>query len=517
MSHVGDWPKNGERRLEYNVAVRTFTGDWYAAAELYRQWSLNQPWAQKPLHRRSDVPAWLLDSPPHIIIQAAGLTDLGPGDPNLQFLPYSKLVPLLDTISNRAGAPVVALLMSWERPGPWVYPDSFPPVGGEQSFREFAQLARDREWHVGSYANGTRWVIAQLWTGYDGEKYFEEHRGAKTVCRTHEGQGWRDNWDWSWRPSYACCLGVPMTREIAIRFVKHLVDGGLDWIQFLDQNVGCATFPCYASDHGHPPLPGRWMTLGMQALLDAFRKLAAEAEEQSQGKRKLAFSVERPPNEYFMPNFQICDARVRPPGHPGYEKQFIPLYHFLYHDFVLIHGGFAFAPMPYNMPIRSAYNLVVGEIPGGVLTGDGRLLNKDTEDYGPWEPAYGNFEDDLAMLRTTSALRRGKAKNFLVYGRMQSPPRLSGIKTIEWRWENTFYQVPAVFHGAWQSPEELFGIVLANWTKDSQPVSIMDGRLGERVLISVSSDELKSQTSLLKSGQFEISLPPLSCALVEAA
>jgi hypothetical protein len=298
---VGDWPKNGERQLEYIVAVRTFTGDWYAAAELYRQWSLTQPWAQKPLYRRSDVSDWLLDSPPHIIIQAAGLTDLGPGDPNLQFLPYPKLVPLLETISNRVGAPVVALLMSWERPGPWVYPDCFPPVGGEQSFREFAQLAKDREWHVGSYANGTRWVIAQLWTGYDGEKYFEEQGGEKTICRTHQGQGWRDNWDWSWRPSYACCLGVRMTREIGAGFVKHLVDDGLDWIQCLDQNVGCATFPCYASDHGHPPMPGRWMTLGMQALLDAFRELAVEAEEQTQGKRKLAFSVERPPNDTSCP------------------------------------------------------------------------------------------------------------------------------------------------------------------------------------------------------------------------
>jgi hypothetical protein len=173
--------------------------------------------------------------------------------------------------------------------------------------------------------------------------------------------------------------------------------------------------------------------------------------------------------------------------------------------------------MPYNMPIRSAYNLVVGEIPGGVLTGDGRLLNRDTEDYGPWEPAYGNFDDDLAMLRTTTALRRGKAKDFLVYGRMQSPSNPTEIKTIEWRWENTYYQVPAVFHAAWQSPDGRFGIVLANWTKDSQPVSILDGRLGERVLISVSSGELKSQTALVKGGRLETSLPPLSCALVEDA
>ena len=64
MAHIGDWPSTGERTLEYDVVLGTFTGDWYAAADLYRQWALQQPWAT-PLQRRTDVPAWLLDSPPY--------------------------------------------------------------------------------------------------------------------------------------------------------------------------------------------------------------------------------------------------------------------------------------------------------------------------------------------------------------------------------------------------------------------------------------------------------------------
>ncbi len=31
-----------------------------------------------------------------------------------------------------------------------------------------------------------------------------------------------------------------------------------------------------------------------------------------------------------------------------------------------------------EIPIRNAYNFVVGEIPGATLQGDGLLLNKDT-------------------------------------------------------------------------------------------------------------------------------------------
>ena len=68
---------------------------------------------------------------------------------------------------------------------------------------------------------------------------------------------------------------------------------------------------------------------------------------------------------------------------------FIPLYHFLYHEMIIIQGGFGAGPEPYHMPIRNAYNLVVGEIPRAVMKGDGKLLNKDTFNWAPWEGERG--------------------------------------------------------------------------------------------------------------------------------
>jgi hypothetical protein len=41
---------------------------------------------------------------------------------------------------------------------------------------------------------------------------------------------------------------------------------------------------------------------------------------------------------------------------------FSPLYTFLYHEFVVMQGGFGAGPEPYHTPIRSACNLVMGEI-----------------------------------------------------------------------------------------------------------------------------------------------------------
>lgn len=515
ISHVGDWPRKGERQLPYDVVVRTFAGDWYDAADLYRQWSLTQPWAQKPLYRRMDVPSWLLDSSPHIIVRIQGQLDVGPVEPNPEFLPYPKIIPLLEKISNRINSGVTPVVMSWERPGPWIYPDCFPPAGGDQSLKEFTELARNHGWHVGSFCNGTRWVTHHYWSGYNGEQYFLEHDGEKSVCRTHDQKLWEENWAQTWRPSYAGCLSVQKTQEIAVRFVERLIDDGLDWIQFLDQNVGCSTFPCFARDHGHADSPGGWMTSSMQQLLDSFKKMGQETERQSAGKRRIVFSVETPPNEYFMPNFQVCDVRVIPPGHSGYEKRFIPLYHFLYHEFVLMQGGFGYAPEPYHMPIRTSYNLVVGEIPGGVITGDGRLLNRDTNNWAPWEPQVGDNEDSLETLRRAISLRRGKGKDYLVYGRMQSPASISMIKTIQWQWEGIDNHVPAVFHSAWRDPQGKFAVVLANWTKEQQPISIADQRLGEKVLLSESLDQMKSETRQVNGGMLDMILPPLSCVLVE--
>ncbi|MDP6503904.1 MAG: DUF6259 domain-containing protein, partial [Planctomycetota bacterium] len=158
MAHVGDWPTQGQRILEYEVVMRSFQGDWYDAADMYRNWSLKQKWAT-PLTKRKDIPEWLLESPPHITIRLQGYVDAGPTPAIEEFLPYEKCIPLLEGIAQSVDAPLVAVLMSWERGGPWVYPDCFPPVGGDESLTRFAGMARERGWHVGSFCNGTRWVM----------------------------------------------------------------------------------------------------------------------------------------------------------------------------------------------------------------------------------------------------------------------------------------------------------------------------------------------------------------------
>jgi len=505
VAHVGDWP-DGARTLEYDVLLGSFTGDWYAAAELYRSWALGQHWAA-PLRQRTDVPAWLLDSPPYITVRPQGVLDAGPVCPVEEFLPYEKIIPLLDGVSKRVGAPLVAVIMGWERGGSWVYPDCFPPIGGDESVTNFTRMARERSWHIGSFCNGTRWVTAHAWNGYDGEAYFRAHQGERGVSRMPSGALWEECWDRAWRPSYACCLGARETRGIARDFVRRLLGWGLESIQFFDQNCGAATFPCFAQDHEHPPLPGKWMKEAMARIIGEFHAAADEL-----GEREVIHSTEMPANEFCLPLYQECDVRVQPPGYGGNA---VPLYHYLYHECIVMQGGMGGGPEPYHLPIRNAYNCVLGEIPGAVLTSDGTLLNKDTYNWAPWEPKVGNNDHALEVIRTATALRRGPGRDFLVFGRMQTPAEVGEIDTITWEWGSRVFRVPAVFHAAWSAPDGRFGIVLANWTGRRRRVRLADPRLGTAATVHASGAKLTRRRLNLTNGPAAITVPALGCVLVE--
>jgi len=507
VAHVGEWPRVGMRELEYDVLVGSFTGDWHAAAEMYRSWSLEQKWAT-PLHERDDVPEWLLDSPPHITLRLQGQLDDGPVFPVVEFLPYEKSIPLLAKVAERVEAPLVAVIMSWERGGPWVYPDCFPPVGGDESVTRFAAMARERGWHVGSFCNGTRWVMGHKWNGYDGHEYLERHGGEASVCRTSTGEPWTETWDASWRPSSACCMGSELTRDIAVDFVQRLIGWGLESIQFFDQNVNASTFPCFAADHDHPAVPGKWMVRRMEQMVGAFQELAREA-----GEDDAIQSVECPCNEYSLPLFQQCDVRVSPPSSIG-DPHFVPVYHYLFHECMIMHGMMGHGPEPYHLPIRNALNGVLGEIPGAVMIGDGSLLNKDTANWADWEPPVGSDDDALEMVRTITAMRRGPGRPYLVYGRMQPPAPIDGIETIRWEYDGRERGVPALFHAAWQSPTGDLGVVMANWTTDEQTVTIADPRLGQQVAVHTAGAALTCQTIDMADEGAAVTLPPLSCVLV---
>ena len=434
LAHLGD-----PATVDTEVVVGGFTGDWEDAALLYREWALTQPWAARPLAVREDVPAWLLDSPMPVVIRAAGVVDDGPADPNPAFVPYERALPALDALAEATGGPLMPILMAWEREGPWVYPESLPPIGGAASFAAFTAAARERGWHAGTFCDGTRWVVGHRFSGYDGRDHFVAAggpgraspgpRAASRGRRTGTRSGAR---------AIPACLAVDRTREIARDYVATLAgELGLDMIQFFDQNLGGTTFPCYAEDHPHPSVPGPWMTSEMTAFMGEVHDTAVAAAATSRAggttpgpAPTIAISVESAPAEVHLGSIQLCDIRAVVDGHRATDPLWdgaVPLFHFLYHELLPIQGGFGWAPEPHHVALRNAWNLVIGELPGGVLTPSGRLLDRDTVNWAPWDAPVEDADAGLAVLRHGLALRRGAGRDHLVFGRMERTARVRGI------------------------------------------------------------------------------------------
>lgn len=505
FSHVGNWTVR--RELEYGICLKGFAGDWYDGAQVYRTWSDTQKWARR-LSEHKTLPDWMTDSPTLLMIRLQGALDMGPAQANDGFLPYDRLDEKVRRLNEQVPGPVMPILMAWEKGGPWVYPECFPPAGGLDGMRRFAQSQKQNGNRTGTYSNGTRWVTAHDWSGYDGTKYYEEHDGGKSVCLTSDGRPWKQDWDTTWRPSYTCCMGAEQTREIAEHYIKTMIGNGVDWIQFLDQNNGCAVFPCFSKEHGHDETPGRWMTQSLEELFDRMDALKNIAKQQEG--RDIVYSVEGPSNEYFIPRLDICDSRVNPRGNPNVEENQVPLYQYLYHDYILLNGGFGYGPEPYHMEIKNALNLVSGQIPGAVLMDDGHIQNQDTDNWAPWGEQPGSQAAAVTMLNTANTLRRGAAKRYLVYGKMQRPVAAEGIEQVCWQYGKKNSEHPAVFHSAWTTPEGRFAAVFANWTNKEQTVELYDERLADGMTTTVCG-------TTIKMGMFSrsVTLPAWGAVLVE--
>jgi hypothetical protein len=121
------------------------------------------------------------------------------------------------------------------------------------------------------------------------------------------------------------------------------------------------------------------------------------------------------------------------------------------------------------------------------------------------------------MIRTVTATRRGPGRDFLVFGRMQRPCLTRNVRKIRWVHGTTKRALDAVFHACWTAPDGRYAIVLANWTTQRQPVTVDDANLGGRAVVHIVSRRSVRAERAVRKHRVRVTLPPLSCAVVEAA
>ncbi len=479
----------GETKLPYHVVIGTFHGDWYAAAEIYRNWASQQPFCATKLNQRTDIPKWLADSPPAIAFPMRGQGDWDPpAAENPEYTPLTNALPYLDKLAAALESPLLPIVFNWENGGPWVQPDAYPPVGGEAAFREFMSKAKARGWHPMIYGDGLCWVTSQKNTNYDGMPYFRAHDGESAVARKWDGSFLEDVW--AWRKNYVTCLGTEKGRQMILNMTRRMAELGPDVVQQFDQGPGPRA--CYAANHGHPPVPGPWMAEAFDGLVKADMATARSVNP------TVAMSCEGAPPETQLQNFQVWDARSRT----------CPLYSFLYHEYANGFQGF-YTNRLNDEALRAsvARALMTGYIIQFTLRDKG-LIEYDWDQT--WTRAVPDQAGFLDWAKRGSHFRAGVARDYLVYGRMLRPWTVSGVSQRNFGWGPE----PLVQSATWQAPDGGVGVVLANYGDlPESPRVELEGQGTRKFTIYLDGQKNEQEAELPRA--VDIKMEPRSLCLIE--
>ncbi len=476
-------------KLPYNVVLGTFHGDWYAAAEIYRNWASKQPFCAVKLAHRRDTPKWIAESPIGLTFPMRGQSDWdGPATPNPEYAPATNALPYLEKLATELESPVMPIVFNWEHGGPWVQPDAFPPVGGEASMKEFMSKAQGKGWHPVIYGDGLSWVTWQKNTDYDGMPYFRAHNGEAAVVRNWDGKLLEENLG-GWRKNYVACVGTQGGRKMVLDMTRGMAEFRPEVIQQFDQGPGPKA--CFARDHGHPPVPGPWMTTAFNGLLKAD---IASAHSISP---KIAMSCEGAPPEVYLQDFQIWDARVRT----------CPLYSFLYHEYANGHEGF-YTNRVSDETLRLSIGraLVTGYMMNFTLRDKGRI---EYDWDQPWSRAIPDQTAIIDWAKRLNQLRSGIGRDYLVYGKMLRPWKVSNVTERDFGWGKE----PLVQSATWQAPDGRIGVVLANCSDLGESPRVQLEGSSKKMSLYIDGEQKKQRVEA--PGILDLDMLPRSLILIE--
>ncbi len=480
----------------YDMVMRAFTGDWYAAADIYRDWMKEHTALPVKLYENDTLPAWLADSPVVAIYPVRGTKDTGDMTPNCYF-PYERALPYIEALAKDFDARIMALPTHWEGPAPWAPPYVWPPFGGEEMFISFVDALHAQGNLMGVYCSGIGWTTYSF---LDPTLDLSDKYDAHLMCRTPKNTIEQSRVIGApIRYGYDMCPHDTKVDDIVAGEILSLARAGCDYSQYFDQNLGGAPSICFARDHGHPPAPGVWENEDMLRLYDRLHTdLAREG-------RQMLLGCENAASEPFIGHLAINDLRwsvglrcAKP----------VPAYAYLFHEylnnFMGNQSGFADAfsleENPDNMLFRIAYAFTAGDMLTVVLAGEGLLH------WGwsvPWDIVPPKQEPIKALIRNLNPWRT-KRPEYLRFGRMEQPHPVTGCgEFVLYRRDGTTVTYPQVLTSRFTAPRGTTAQLLVNYQKTAVTCQVT----GAAVYMTPDGEAVP-HTGV-------ITVPPLSAIMIE--
>ena len=447
------------------LILRRTAPEWQAACEIYREWVKSDPVMQK----KAPHPEWLDEPLTVVIYPVCGRGSIAVA-PN-KFIPYENALPLIEKLADSFGTRVMVLLMRWDQNGPWMPPFYWPPVGGADSFRRLRDGLHAKGHLFGVYGSGTSYTMKSKINDYSGEDYYQQHNLADSMVRGRKGERIVESCD-SIRTSEGFCLTEDAGRKILAEQTMILADEKVDYFQILDQNLGGCNFPCYAKNHHHPPIPGRWQYESMRDLLDELNRKIAES-----GSRML-LGTECAAAGPLLTAMPFNDLR----NHSNFTNGLpVPAYPYVFHQYSNnFHGNQCGMEQKIDCeksPDNLQYRLARGFSMGSILT----VTLRDTGEIdwgagGDWDKPAPPQEPAIRLIRELNNIRR-KYPQFLIHGEMSIPRHKLECGKYELplrRKDLEPLHVPSVMQSAWSSSDG-YAEFFVNFLSHEQKMTI-DGK-----------------------------------------
>ncbi len=505
--------KKGTITLPYDTVIGTFEGDWRSAADVYKEWAINQPMCAKRLDQRSDIAEWYKKAPTFITYRVRGKADFDvPTTPNTDYYPHDKVPSIMKKYSEKIGSPITVVCMHWEKNSPWFGPDYFPPFGGEESFKNAFRLIHQQNNYLCMYVQPI-WHYRSKCNNYQDFENFKKE-GINCVAIDRNGQPYLHMRDESDAATY--CMGSNKAKKILKENILKCIDLGADMVQ-IDSILGFQATECYSNKHDHPSGLGKWMFDHISELLLEIKKEGVQKNEQ------FVLSTEGAPCEVYIPFIDGYDSRRI--WFPMAEEQSVPLFIYVYHPYILGFGGEFFPELntPDVLSLKAAQMMVDGLIINLTLGEGGLMTVSNNKSYNP----APNQSEALDFIRLCSKVQREYARDYLIFGEMLSPALISNVpyqkllanSSILSDGELHEVEVPYILHSSWKSSSNKVGHVLANYTSSTcEPIVKIEKYpwMKNPVNIIIRSDnEIKEMNKVDVPQDIQITIKPKSVYLIE--
>ena len=312
---IGD-PK-GRYVPDYSAVIGTFVGDWFTAAEQYREWGSQQRWSRESRFHKGLLPQWLLET---------GMWVWNRGRSENALLPAS-------VMQAELRLPVRVHWHWWHGCSYDAgFPEYLPPREGRESFLKALARAQGEGLRAIVYMNQRLWgMTTRSWTEQGAERFAVHGYDGRVVPEVYN--------KFTEQACASMCMGTSFWRNKYAGLADEAVNEyNVDGI-YMDQ--ACSTLPCYNSEHGHPLRGGNyWM--------DGFRTLVHDMRSRIDTCRQIILAGEGC-GEAWLPHLdlfltlQVSRERYADPD-DGWEV--IPFFQSVYHEYGVTYGNYSSLTLP---------------------------------------------------------------------------------------------------------------------------------------------------------------------------